>query len=158
MSDWDVNSHLDSKVRGSHWTKESRGRIYCFVKFPNKPGCEHARGSTRTMVHECVRRARTMAQLRMYRRLLLPGIIPPGIILETPLSLPLCLSPVHAWKLHGHRFSDWEKTSAVFLVARDAAGNLELPRRFTLRAPAILSRDRGTMRRLYPFFGGLGNG
>lgn len=39
---------------------------------------QHAsrRGRTRTMVHECVRRVRTMVQLRMYRRLLLPRYNP----------------------------------------------------------------------------------
>jgi len=84
-----VNSHRDGKVRGSRQTEESRGRIYCFVKFPNKLAHANTRGSTRTMVHECVRRARTMVQLRMYRRLLLSSIIPPGIVLETRLSL-LC--------------------------------------------------------------------
>lgn len=122
---------------------------------------QHAsmRGSTRTMVHECVRRARTMVQLRMYRRLLLPEYNPSRHHSRNS-SLSLSFSLYHA-RAHDGNFtaiSSSRKTSAVFLAARDTVGNLELPRRFTLRAPAILSQNRGTTRRLCPFFGGLGNG
>lgn len=65
--------HIETAKCVDHVGRKSPGgRIYCFVKFPNKPAHERTRGSWRAMAHECVRRARTMVQLRMYRRLLSP--------------------------------------------------------------------------------------
>lgn len=156
--------HIETAKCVDHVGRKSPGgRIYCFVKFPNKPARERARGSWRAMAHECVRRARTMVQLRMYRRLLSPeynllSLPSPAFPLAAPSSPKFVfLSRFLAVRKLPHR--DSKKTSVASLGCAKRCRKSRITEAFYVKSVGHFIPGQRTQHDDFtPSSVGLGNG